>query len=268
MKFKRFNRSFFLLVSVILVVLFFVLNSTNLLRPLASILKTSLSPVQSYFYDWGERISTYTHLVVSIRDLEKQNKILAEKVRGLYVSKSQVKALTRENTMLREQLGLVGEREEEMTPSFVISYDPNNLFFSLGISRGQQDGINKGMPVLLSDGILVGKIREAEQQTASLLPVVDSRSKINAEVVNSGATGIVTGEHNLALVMDMIPQDKEVKEGDLIVTSGIGQLFPRGLLLGEVEEVSTSNNALFQKAKVKPLFNFRDLRLVFVITSW
>jgi len=53
-----------------------------------------------------------------------------------------------------------------------------------------------------------------------------------------------------------------------VVTSGIGQLFPRGLLLGEVEEISTSNNALFQKAKVKPMFNFQDLRLVYVITNW
>ncbi|MFH2105504.1 MAG: rod shape-determining protein MreC [Parcubacteria group bacterium] len=268
MKFKSFPGSLFLLVSVVLVALFFILNSTNLLRPLTNVLKAGLSPIQSYFYDVGEKISTYSRLVVSIRELEQQNKALEEKVRSLYVSKSQVKALTSENKMLREELGFVGEREEEMVPSFVISRDPNNLFFSLGVDRGKEDSVDKSMPVVLSDGVLVGQILEAEATTASILPVVDSRSKINAEVVNSGATGIVTGEHNLALVMDMIPQDKEVKVGDLVVTSGIGQLFPRGLLLGEVEEISTSNNALFQKAKVKPMFNFHDLRLVYVITNW
>lgn len=268
MKFKGFNRSLFLLVSVILVALLFLLNSTNLFRPLTSLLKTGLAPIQAYFYDGGERISTYARLLVSIRELERENRTLAEQVRKLYVGKSQIKALTRENKMIREQLGLVREREEEMVPSFIISRDPNNLFFSLGVDRGQERGVDKNMPVVLSDGILIGQILEAEATTASILPVVDSRSQINAEVVNSGATGIITGEHNLALVMDMIPQNKEVKEGDLVVTSGIGQLFPRGLLLGEVEEISTSNNALFQKAKVAPLFNFQDLQLVFVITSW
>ncbi|MBU1177724.1 rod shape-determining protein MreC [Patescibacteria group bacterium] len=268
MKFKSINSSLFLLVSVILVVIFVVLNSTGLLSPLTSYLKAGLAPVQSYFYGWGERVTTYSHLLVSIRQLDQENKALEEKVRNLYVSKSQVKSLTRENKMLREQLSLVRERKEEMTPAFIISRDPNNLFFSLGIDKGSSDGIVQDMPVVLSDGVLIGQVLATEDKTASILPVVDSRSKINAEVVNSGATGIITGEHNLALVMDMIPQNKEVKPGDLVATSGIGQLFPRGLLLGEVEEVSNSDNALFQKAKIKPLFNFQDLRLIFVITSW
>ena len=268
MKFTRANSSLFFLVSAILVVIFIVLNSTGLLQPLASFVKTGLAPIQSYFYDWGDRASTYSRLVVSIRQLDKENKILEEKIRSLYVSKNKVKALTRENKMLREQLGFVKERSEEMTPAFIISRDPNNLFFSLGIDKGSNDGIKSGMPVILSDGILVGQILEVEGNTASVLPVVDSRSQINAEVVNSGATGIITGEHNLALVMDMIPQDKQVESGDLVATSGIGQLFPRSLLLGEVTEVSTSDNALFQEAEVKPLYNIQDLRLVFVITNW
>jgi rod shape-determining protein MreC len=70
------------------------------------------------------------------------------------------------------------------------------------------------------------------------------------------------------MIMDMIPQNKVVKKGDLVATSGLGQEFPRGLLIGEVEEIDNSDNTLFQKARVKPLVNFQDLRIVFVILNW
>ena len=254
--------------SIVIIAILIVFYRVGVLQPVFSLFKAGLSPIQSSVYDVGDKVSNFFRLLGSIRDLEDKNEELERKVRELYIDKSKIKALEKENTVLREQLDFIETRKEEMVPAFVIDKDPSDFFVSFGVDRGSQSGVAKGMPVVISDGILVGQIYEADDYTATILPTVDARSSINAEVVNSGARGIVSGEHNLALVMDMIPQNKAVKPGDLVVTSGLGQLFPEGLLLGKVEEVSSSDNALFQKASIKPLFNFQDLRIVFVITNW
>jgi len=269
MEFKSNSKPLILsFLSIVVIAILIIFYRVGILQPVFGLFKTGLAPLQSYAYDIGDRTASFFRLLGSIRDLEARNEELEKEVMKLHVNKGEIKALARENKVLREQLDFVETREEKMIPSFVIDRDPSDFFVSFGIDRGRKSGVAKNMPVVISDGVLVGQIYEADEYTATILPTVDARSSINAEVVNSGARGIVSGEHNLALIMDMIPQNQAVKKGDLVVTSGLGQLFPKGLLLGEVEEVSNSDNALFQKASIKPLFNFQDLRIIFVITSW
>lgn len=253
--------------SIFIIVVLVVLHIFGILGPVEGYFKAALSPMQSFFYDKTSGVSNFIGLITSIRDLEEENNKLQIKVQDLYVERAKMKELESENKILREQLGFVKENKEKLISAFIVERDPSNLFASFGIDKGKKDGVDVGMPVVVSDGILVGQIYEASDYNSTIIMTIDSRSKINAEIIDSGATGIVSGEHNLAIVMDLIPQNKVVKKGDLVTTSGLGEQFPKDLLIGEVENVSNADNELFQQARIKPLINFQDLKVVFIVKN-
>ncbi len=261
------NNLYIFIASIVIIVLLVVFHIAGITKPIEGYIKAALSPMQSYFYDKTKSVSEFFGLIVSIRDLESENNKLKSKVQELYVERSKMKQLENENKTLRDQLGFVKENKEILISSYIVEKDPSNLYASFGIDKGEKDGVDKGMPVIVADGILVGQIYEASDYNSTVILTIDSRSKINAEIIDSGATGIVSGEHNLAIIMDLIPQNKVIKKGDLVTTSGLGEKFPKDLLIGEVESVANADNELFQKARIKPLINFQDLKIVFVVKN-
>lgn len=268
MSLKLSNTNIYIFIaSIVIISILVVFHIFGFLNTVEGYLKAALSPMQSYFYDKTRSVSNFFSLVVSIKDLEDENIKLENKVQKLYVERARMKELESENKILRDQLGFVKKNKDNLIASYIVDKDPSNLYASFGIDKGKNDGVDKGMPIVVADGILVGQVYEATDYNATVILTIDSRSKINGKIIDSGATGIVSGEHNLAIVMDLIPQNKVIKNGDLVTTSGLGEQFPKDLLIGEVEDVSNADNELFQKARIKPLINFQDLKVVFVVKN-
>ena len=261
------NQSFWFIVAFLIILVVVCFHFTGILHPLENLVLKISSPVAAAFSTAGNKLSELVKFFNSIRTLDQENKklkILAEK---LQADLARLKEVERENNILREQLEYVKKESLPLIPALVISKDSINLLASISINKGKKDGVEKNFPVIVSSGILIGKVSEVQEDISKVLLIIDPQSSVPALVSDSQAEGIVTGEHGLGLVMDMIPQDKVIKKGDTVISSNLGKELPQGLLIGEIEEVNTSDNKLFQKARVKSPVNFKELNAVFVIAE-
>jgi rod shape-determining protein MreC len=137
---------------------------------------------------------------------------------------------------------------------------------SIIINKGTKDGIENGLVLLDSEGVVIGKIIEARGSISRACLVVDKKCKFAAAIQNEDRTsGVVEGELGLTIKMDLIPQTENLEKGDIIVTSGLENNIPRGLVIGRVTELIKENNSLWQKAIIEPLVNFNNLIVASVI---
>lgn len=158
----------------------------------------------------------------------------------------------------------------QMKAAAVIGRDPGVLSYSLMINKGTRDGIGVNMPVVTHQG-LVGHVMEAYAGTAKVRLLVDSGSSVASMVQRpqSRAVGIVEGYPAQASVLRMknLMRDGDVVIGDKIMTSGLGGIYPKGLLIGEVTDVVDDEGGLLKNAMIRPAIEFSRLEEVFVITG-
>jgi rod shape-determining protein MreC len=121
------------------------------------------------------------------------------------------------------------------------------------------------MAVIVYDGILIGKVSEVYSNSAKVILLSDASSSINVSDSETSAKGILSGEYGLGIIIEMVEQTDVLRVGDDIVTSGLGGAMPKGLLIGKVDQVSTSPDKLFQQAVVRPTVKYSNLNVVFVI---
>jgi rod shape-determining protein MreC len=124
------------------------------------------------------------------------------------------------------------------------------------------------MPVIISEGILIGKIEKVFSGSCEARLILDSEIKVNAEILESQTKGIVHGEYGSSVVMDMIPQSIEIKKDETVVTSGLSGTFPGGLLIGYVKDVTTTADQLFQKASLNLPIEIDEARMAWVVKRW
>ncbi|MFH1508969.1 MAG: rod shape-determining protein MreC [bacterium] len=256
------------IITLVLVFLFGILRAFGWSAPLENTAKKVFSPVQKIFYSIGHTFSNGYNIITSIGDYKEENKTLIEEVSELKAKVSKLSEVEKENEFLRGQLALVAENDWQLFPGKVIGSDPYNLTEFLIINVGEEDNIKIDMPVISGSGILVGRISEVFPTTAHVLLLTDSTSKIHAILQKSRASGIVQGEHRIGVKITSIPQDIFVEKGERIVTSGSTGIFPQGILIGEVLEVNTTDNELFQEATIKQSVDFKTIEEVSVITSF
>jgi rod shape-determining protein MreC len=154
----------------------------------------------------------------------------------------------------------------------VIARDPSGVLKTLVIGAGTDQGVRIDQIVLTQQGV-VGRVSEAGSNYAKVLLVTDSSSSVSALVQTSRASGIVRGQYGDTLVMEWILQSDPVKLGDVIVTAGLGlgndlrSLYPKGLVIGTVVDVTKAEVSAYQRAVVAPAVDLRKLESVLVITD-
>ena len=210
---------------------------------------------------------------------------VARKLNKAASLESENEALRQENIALRSQIVLLQEAQIEnetlrrelnfksAVPNMrllcaeVIGYDPSNLLQYLMVDRGTGDGIGRGMPVLVAEG-LVGRISEASASSSKVMLITDPSSSVTALIQRSRATGIAQGYPGHQLLMRYIPQGDTVLPGDVVLTSGLGGNFPKRLVIGQVASAEHRDVGMFQEARVVPAANLRDLEVVMVLLSF
>ncbi|MEZ4636135.1 MAG: rod shape-determining protein MreC [Caldilineaceae bacterium] len=135
------------------------------------------------------------------------------------------------------------------------------------LDLGRQHGIAVGMPVVNDQG-LVGRISEVNESTSKVLLITDADSTVNAILQSSRLTGVITGRPGEDPVMGFIPQGSEVSVGEIVLTSGMGGNFPKGIPIGQVTEVRQRDFDVFQEATIRPTVDFGRLELVMIITNF
>ncbi len=170
-----------------------------------------------------------------------------------------------ENARLRAMLGYTENTVDPEIPARVIGFNPTPQFLSLRINKGENDGVRTGMPVVAAEGV-VGQVVRAVGSSADVLLVSDPGSRVGAVVQRSRVRGTVVGAGDgKTLALDNVGRDSDVISGDAVLTSGTDGIFPKGLVLGHVEQVRHNQTGLFLTATVAPAVNLRRVEEVMVV---
>ena len=154
----------------------------------------------------------------------------------------------------------------------VIARDPSGVLKTIVVGAGTDQGVRVDQIVLSEQGV-VGRVSEAGSNYAKITLITDSASSVSALVQTSRASGIVRGQYGDSLVMEWILQSDPVKPGDVVVTAGLGlgtelrSLYPKGLVIGTVVDVTKAEVSAYQRAIVSPAVDLRKLENVLVITE-
>jgi len=198
-----------------------------------------------------------------VREIAKENDRLREENAALDVEIARLTSIRDENDELRALLGFAEKQKTAPVVAHVLARTPEAGTHTILLDRGSDDGVTVEMPVIAGGGVLIGKVFKVERASSVALLLTDTRSRVGASVQNAGRTqGLVQGERGLSLEMRLIPQNEEIKVGDLIVTSGIEALTPRGLVLGRVEDVQTQEKNPFKKALIASPVAFDQVSVV------
>lgn len=260
------NIKIFSIIAILLVVIFVSFRGAD--NPVKGFILGVSSPFLKTSRIFSGGVSGFFNFLGSIGALKNENEKLLQKNQELLAENARLKDTEKENQTLRKELDLAPKKDYELEASFVIGQDPQGLGNYFIIDKGENAGIKTGMPAIVSNGILVGKVSEVYGSTAKVILATDPESVINAEVESSGAKGIVRGEYGLGIKIDMISQTEVINEGDGVITSGLGGEIPRGLTIGRVAQVSQSADKLFQEASVVSATDFSNLRIIFIVKKF
>ena len=201
---------------------------------------------------------------------------------GVFGHSPEVARLAAENRRLRSELGQLTEARLEddrlsrlldfreatdiqarALPARVIAEDASSWFRTVLIDRGSRDGVQEGMPVVVAEGV-VGRVIKSSLRESRVLLITDASSAIAGLVQRSRARGVCRGQGE-QLTFDFAMHWEEIEEGDLIVTSGMGGVFPKGLSIGTVKRVQLNEYGLFQSVEVTPAVDLYRLEEVLVL---
>ncbi|MEN3202420.1 MAG: rod shape-determining protein MreC [Atribacterota bacterium] len=204
-------------------------------------------------------------------ELLKEKKELLEENRHL---QEELGRLQGEKVLLEEkleqlQMEIEAERIErrfsfEVVPAQVVGRDPYDWFGRITIDRGKKDGITEGLAVVTYQG-MVGRVEKVYDRYAEVQMLLSSSLALGVLVQRTRDLGVLSGDGKGACVVKYIPRDSQVAEGDLVITSGLGEKIPRGIVVGMVTEVSERQGDLFKEVVVRPSCDFSRLGRVFVI---
>lgn len=165
---------------------------------------------------------------------------------------------------LRKLLETKSELPHRMLPARVVGLDPSGWFKTVVIDKGAIDGVAKGMAVVASEGI-VGRILGASDRYAKVLLIIDRSSALDALVQRIRSRGIIEGETSESCRFKYIVRKADIQIEDTVISSGLDGLFPKGLRVGSISEISKPSSGLFQEVKVRPFVDFTRLEEVLVI---
>jgi rod shape-determining protein MreC len=150
----------------------------------------------------------------------------------------------------------------------IVGVEPNPYLRYITINVGAQQGADVGMSVVSGGAGLVGRITEVGPRTAKVQLLSDPDSSVAALLQATRTTGLVVGQSDGTLQMQYIPQEEDVTVDDIVLTSGLGGLMPKGLVIGQVTEVQQREYETFQTATVRPAVDFTRFELALVITGF
>lgn len=253
-------------------ILLMALQITGQLQPVQSFISRLLLPSQAGATGVTENTVGLIDFLVDLRTLRQRNNELEQRNDSLLAESFALREVEQENQRLRQLLNFAQTRPGlELRGAQIVARrigsESSNFFDSLILDLGQRHGIEVGMPVVTDQG-LVGRISEVNDASSKVLLINDPSSQVNAVLQSSRLSGVVSGNPGGDLMMEYIPQGAVFSLGEVVLTSGIGGNFPRGIPIGQVVQINQRDIDVYQQAVVRPTINFDSLELVAVVTNF
>lgn len=271
------SRAGIVLLLLLVVILGIVLRFTGNLGLVEDASFGVLTPVQNVLIDATNGVTNLFGGFQSVNALRAQVKQLQEQLNQSTLDSVRVRELESENAELRAQLEYKQANPDYLLTGAtilenrarVLAQDPSALVNFIVIDQGREEEVAVGMPVITPAG-LVGRVAEVGAHWARVQLINDSSSSVNAVVQSSRATGIIQGQGRGSdlLLMRFLPLGEAVKEGDVILTSGISGTFPKRIVIGQVVQVNQRDTDLFTEALVRPSVDLQRLEYVLVMKKF
>ena len=200
----------------------------------------------------------------SLVETRQENLLLKKELDLLKIENSRYQELLLANQRLQKLLNFRENTDEPVLPARVVGWDSSGLFKSIILDKGEHDGLRINMPVVNAEGA-VGRVVSVSPNYAQVLLITDQNSAVDGLVQRSRGRGMVKGMGSGECYFDYVIKTCDIKEGDTIVTSGLGRIFPKGLYLGKVKRINDSPNKLFKDVRVTPAVDFSKLEEVLIV---
>ncbi|MDK2949139.1 MAG: rod shape-determining protein MreC [Patescibacteria group bacterium] len=227
-----------ILVFFLLLVVFFILNIFN---------------TKELFYSLSENFQLSLWKVNSNCDLVEDQELISLMAEN--------EELQRENKFLKDSLGLKDYPEVSVISGRIISKD--YLSDNILINSGSKDGVKIGFPVVIGNNILIGRVSEVynNYSRVKLLSLKDNLTDVSI----NGIVALAKGKGSEVIALEMFPRDKELKEGDIILTSSLGGNYPAGLVIGKVKNPKKIDNEPFQISEIEKAYNLFSIDRVSIL---
>lgn len=240
-------------------------------NPVSNVLKTVFAPVQNGFSYIAYKIDSLKNFIWEMDTYKEKNEELLTKINELERQNRDTAQYREENEKLQALL----ELKESITDytslaASVIAYSADNWYDTLEINKGTLNGVAVGNCVISSEGV-VGTVTEAGPNWATVSSIINTGSATGIRVTRTGGIGIVEGDSGLLqkglCKMSFLDRNSNVIVGDLLETSGSGGVYPQGLMVGKVKDISSDNVGTLEYATVEPAVDFSNLYAVLVING-
>lgn len=277
MKVRYKKRNFFfplmLIISIILSGLCFASYNSGTSGILAKGLGIVTSPLQAGAENVSNFVKGLGNRYYTVKSLTEENRALKEQNKALKKENDHAKIIKKQNDDLYEFLELKREHTDfKFVNAKIISRTSSNYTSSFTIDKGSFHGLTKDMPIISSDGSLIGVVLSVNTTSAKCLAITSYDMTVGVYDETSGNTGLLSGDFDLfsekkCLISGLLTETG-VTKGDKILTSGLGDIYPAGLIVGTVEDIIPDPDSYTLKAVVSPDTSLLDTDNVMAITSF
>lgn len=229
-----------------------------------------ISPLQKIIYKANDKLKGSLDFLINFSNVKQENQELREKNAELENKLVEYNRMKDENTQLRSMFDYSQDNQNyNYLGCNIVGYSGGNISNGYIIDKGTNDGLKKDMIIITSVG-LVGKITKADTNFSIVQTIMNENIAVAAMVESTRqTTGILQGgvnsKNEKLVTLSNIPMDSEIKEGDVILTSGLGGMYPKEIRIGEVISIDIDSVGLMKKALVRPYVDFDKLDGVFVV---
>lgn len=275
------NRSYFLWVALATFFLVLLNLPPSVSSSLQGFFRESMATYQGGVTRLMSRVHNTSTAVGNISEVIRERDRLDKEAATLRAQVRELEALARENRELRDQLAYKKRLNLKTIACEVIARDDGYGWWqTIRLDKGREDGIAENMPVITPEGV-VGRTTEVSGRTCDVLLISDRSFKASVRFEQDGSYGILhgggvslSGVHSTGVLcvpgscrVDYLRKDLEIKDGEMAVTSGLGGIFPPGLVVGRVVRMSPDETGLYQQGQVEPTADLGRLQRVLVVTG-
>jgi len=229
------------------------------------------SPIEKTFWRVGSNTSGFFASLINAKNTEKENESLKVENQNLLVRITALQEAERQNGAINEVIANDPQREFKLVLAGVAGLSSSQDIIS--IDKGSDDGISEGMPVISQQKVLFGKVLKVYKNFSEVELISNKNNILNVKIKNSDQSapptyGIVRGNSNLGIYLDLVLIESNINKDDILVTSALEGTFPRDLLVGRVKETEKNDLKPFQTIKIEPFFNVKEVENLFIITDY
>jgi rod shape-determining protein MreC len=250
--------------------LFLLLDSWGFLTGPKNAIVTVFSPIQSYVMSSSNVVSDFFYTLGKIDQFKDENERLEKENSSINYELSQLREVQRENSLLKEQLKFkenlcAGGDCADFIMGRVLAKSSDGYGQYITVNLGSKDGVKANQAVTEPGGVLIGKVAETYENYSKVMLIVSPESGVNCLAQTTRANGLVKGAYGMAASLEMIDQSEELLSGDVIITSGLEEGIPKGLLVGKISQIEESPNMVFKSAELELYADFAHIEEIFIV---